>query len=412
MAAGGSVRTGQLARFLPEHGWAVTVLTVRCAPTLAVDAPAVDGLPEQVVVHRAPGPNELLAMRGRPNVRRGLAGLVRSAAVTMARAVPIPDRQIGWYPGAVRLGRRLLDEIPHDVVLASFGPATSAIVGARLARDSSLPFVLDYRDLWSDTPHDAYLTDWHRRLAARHERACVRTAARVTCVSERMANHVAGRHGRSAGEVVAIPNGFDPEWVRARQPRSPQRPLRLVYTGAIHRFQSVEFFLEGLRTASGLGLTPDDLEVVFVGNLDPAVPSALGLDGFVRAEPFVPHRAVRGILDEADFALLIERPGYRGEFSYSAKTFDYAAAGIPVLALIEEESNSAGLLRALGTAMIVPPESPQAIAGALLAMARGEGPQPSPVDITAAPLSEFNRHKLTGRLAGVLEAALAGRAGS
>ncbi len=404
MPAGGSVRTGQLARFLPERGWEVSVVTVACSPSMSVDAPAVEALPSTVQVHRAKGPNQLVATRGRPNVQSGWTGRLRRLAVGAASMAPVPDRQIGWYPAACRVGRRALATTSHDVVLASFGPATSAIVGARLARQAGLPFVLDYRDLWSDTPHDLYFSSWHRRRAAARERKCVQQAVRITCASEPMAEHLASQHSRAPAEVVAVPNGFDPAWASPHT-RTPDGPLRLVYTGAVHRFQSVGRFLQGLRLAADRGLASGDLHVTFVGNLDPGVPRDLGVADFVTCESFKPHEEVRRILAKSDCALLIERPGYRGKFSYSAKTFDYAVTGMPVLALVEEDSNSAGLLRELDTATIVPPDNPDAIAKALLDLANGSGPSARAVNISESPLKDFNRRTLAARLAGVLDEA-------
>lgn len=425
MAAGGAIRTGQLARFLPESGWDVTVLTVECVAGVAIDHAAVEALPESVRVVRAWGPNQLVAVRGRAQVRHGAAGWLRRRAIGAAKLLAVPDRQITWYPMAVRRGRQLLAADTYDAILASYGPATSALVGARLAAISGLPFVLDFRDLWSDLPLDVFASNWHRRRAERYEARCVAQAARVTCVSDRMAEHLTARHGLGANPAVAIPNGFDPEQsllsgaesrtedVAGEEDRTDggeySRPLRIVYAGAVHRFQFVETFLAALR--AGLDANDfqrQDIEVTFVGNLSPQTPDRFGLAGIVRCEPFVPYAEVAPLLAAADALLLIEQPGYWGEFSYSAKTFDYAVTGKPVLALVEADGNSAGLLRELGTGIIVAPNDPAAIQAALADLVARPRSEPKVTDITVPPLNRFDRRRLTAELATVLSAAVDG----
>ncbi len=423
MVAGGAIRTGQLARFLPACGWDVTVLTVECATGAAIDHAAVEALPESVRVARAWGPNQLVSMRGRAQARHGVAGWLRRRAIGAAKMLAVPDRQITWYPMAVRRGKELLAAETHDAILASYGPATSALVAARLATISGLPFVLDFRDLWSDLPLDVFASDWHRRRASRYEARCVAQAARVTCVSDRMAEHLTTRHNLTSNPAVAIPNGFDPgqllpsgagrraEDAAGHEDRTvgsgDAPPLRIVYAGAVHRFQFVETFLAALRTGlEANDFQRQDIEVTFVGNLSPETPARFGLGGIVRCEPFVPHSEVAALLAAADVLLLIEQPGYWSEFSYSAKTFDYAVTGKPVLALVEADGNSAGLLRELGTGIIMPPNDEGAILTALVELLARPRPEPQAVDTTVSPLKRFDRRRLTAEMATVLAAAV------
>jgi glycosyltransferase involved in cell wall biosynthesis len=343
-------------------------------------------------------------MRGSAQPATWRGGL-RRLAVRAARLLAFPDRQLTWYPGAVRLGRSLIERDRPDVIMASYGPGTSLLVAARLARGAGLPLVLDFRDLWSDLPLDVFATRWHRRAAAWLERRCVARAARVTCTSERMASHLAERHGRPPEDVIAIPNGFDPAWLDRPTPAPPRPdgPVRLVYAGAVRRPHRLEPFFRALRNGVDSGaITPASLEIAFVGNLDHALPQRFGLDDMVQCGGFVPHAEIAALLDGADALLLIEHPGYWGKFSYSAKVFDYAIIGKPVLALAEDDSNSAGLLRALGTGIIVGPDDERGILTALVELIREARSAPCTVNPSKPPLSQFDRRYLAGRLAATL----------
>ena len=153
-------------------------------------------------------------------------------------------------------------------------------------------------------------------------------------------------------------------------------------------------------------ISPAELRLEFVGNLPPSEPRRFGVDDYVENHPYVPHRDVFGHLARADAMLLLEAPGYCGEMGYSVKLFDYMLTGKPVLAMVEEESNSARLLEAMPLARIVDQRDLKGIARELRALLAARGASPEPVDITRPPLREFDRRRLTERLASVLDDAV------
>lgn len=418
MPAGGAVRTGQVARYLPEHGWDVTVLTATVGRGVAVDRVAIEALPESVDVVRAWSPNQLLGVRGRSTSRPGTGGRLLRIAVGAAKALTVPDRQITWYPAAVRRGRDLLASRPHDAVLASYGPGTSLLVGTRLAALARLPLVLDFRDLWSDLPLPVFPTPVHRALCRRLERGCVARAAALTCVSEPMASHMRRRHGLDDDRVVAVPNGYDPalrglarEGNGGRDP-TDSAPLVLLFAGAVHRFLELDPLFEALKAERVAGRCgPGRLRLEFLGNLSPELPRRFGLEDQVTCADFVGHRDAVRAMGKADALLLIEGPGYWGRFSYSAKLFDYLLTGRPVLALVAPGGNSARVLREAGVGTIVEPGDTAGIARALRRLVAEGRRSAIDIDVGRALGRAFDRRELVGRLARVLEAAVQGAGG-
>jgi glycosyltransferase involved in cell wall biosynthesis len=412
MVAGGAPRAHQFCKYLPEFGWAPTVLTGPATAAEAVDDGALRELPGCVAVVRAPCPLAERGSRGLPNPRAGLAGFVRRAARAACRLALLPDRQVLWKSGAVRAGLEASRREPHDAILATFGPGSNLLVGQRLAELTGLPLVVEFRDLWADLPHPVFATPLHRRLAERMERRAVAAARRVVAVSERMAGHLAARHGRRPEEVVAIANGFDPADLArvrdAREGQGPDRPFRLCYAGSVYGQYDLGPFLDVLGELARQGaVSSENLRVEFVGNFPPEEVARRGLAGLVECRPHVPHAAVFDAFARADALLVIEAPGYWAEFSYAAKVFDYLLPGKPVLALVEAGGNSARLLEAAGLGRIAHPADRAAIRGALLDVLRLKGAPPKKMDIAAPPLADFDRRRLSQRLAGVLDEAAA-----
>jgi len=416
MVAGGAPRAHQFCKYLPEHGWAPTVLTGPVAAGSAVDDAALGELPDCVEVVRADCPLAARGARGAPDRRRGLAGIARRAAQTASRLVLVPDRQVLWKRRAVRAGLAALGRARHEAVLATFGPGTNLLVGRRLAEASGLPLVVDFRDLWADLPHPVFPTPLHRSFAGRLERRAVAAASRIVAVSERMAAHLAERHGRRPEEAAAITNGFDPaDAGRVRDERGPAadgRPFRLCYTGSVYGQYDLGPFLDVLGGLLREGtVDPAALRVEFTGNFPPEEAARRGLSAVVECRPHVPHAGVFEAFARADALLMIEAPGYWAEFSYAAKVFDYLLPGKPVLALVEPGGNSARLLEAAGLGRVAHPADRAAIRRALLDCLALKGAPPKAMDISRPPLAGFDRRRLAGKLAAVLDdAADAGRA--
>jgi glycosyltransferase involved in cell wall biosynthesis len=412
MAAGGAPRSGQFAKYLPQFGWAPTVLTVQADPKTSIDNAALDAMPDEVEVVRAFSPLSKVAVRGAPNPRGGLAGVRRVVGRSLLQFCLPPDRYLAWYPQAVKAGKRALANKPHDAVFATYTPGSNLIIGARLARWAGLPLVVEFRDLWGDDPMASFVTPAHRKYCQWLERRIVRQAAKVVAVSEGMARRLADRHGRDPSDVASIPNGFDPACAplaRDDRPAGP-RPFRLCYTGSVDKHHDLGPFFRALRRLLDDGsVTPETMRVQFVGNLSPQEPARWGVESLVEVEPTRAHREVFDVLAGADALFVLEAPGYWAEFSYSAKIFDYLLTGKPVLALIEEQGNSARLLAAAGVGRIAQPHKIDEIAAAIVGLLSLKGAAPRPVDIEQPPYRGFNRRHLTQKLAAVLDEAMESR---
>lgn len=409
MIGGGAPRLAQFCKYLPQFGWAPTVLTVPETPGMALDQAALGELGEEVEVVRAHCPLLRAAQRGRPNPRHGLRGLLRRTKRTLSRLAFVPDWQIVWYPFAMRAGSRLLETQRFDAVMASFGPATSLLVGARLARRFGLPLVAEFRDLWADLPFPPWPTPLHHAICRRLERRVVRQAAKVIAVSDAMAAHLQQRHHLRETNVAAITNGFDPDdLARARDTRPAEnssQPITICFTGSVYGAIDFEALFAAVAELAAEGLArPEQLRLQFVGNMTLERAERAGVAPFVELHGPVAHCEVFGFLAGSDALMLMEPPGYWAEFSYGAKLFDYMLAGKPILALVEPDSNTGRVVAEMGYGWTVHPRDREGIRRVLLELLQQRPPRRT-ADVEREPWRRFNRRRLTERLAQVLDEA-------
>ena len=192
-----SPRALGFARFLPEHGYDVAVVTGPGDSSglwTPEDRSLLDLVPSTTEVHRVNGPQPTAS---RPLGRVGDRLLGRSP----------PDVR-SWIREAVDLGLRIGRDA--DVIIGELAPYESALVAERLARTLGKPWVADLHDPWALDEMWLYPTGVHRRLDRRRMRRLLGSAAAViTTANEASRRLVVAFPELAAHPPVAVPIGFD-----------------------------------------------------------------------------------------------------------------------------------------------------------------------------------------------------------
>ncbi len=330
----GAVRAGKLAKELTAAGHEVRILTAEqqlLPQSLPLEVPEkhitrtrwwnVNGLP--------------LALFGRQQQRYRRSEAPPSGAfakiVRLYRTLlNIPDGQIGWYPHAVRAGRRLIADWSPDMIYASAPPFSGLMVARRLALEADLPWVGELRDLWTDN----YYADWpawRRSVEAPLERRVLTSAVGLVTVSEPLAERLRIKYDRP---VAVIPNGFDPDDYPDEDLRSDANTLRIVYTGTVYpgRQDPAPLF----AAVKSLGEHGSNIKIEFYGRTLPGIRQLAAQYGIqdqvgVRAE--VPFRESARLQAGADILLLLQWNSAAEPGVFTGKLFEYLGARRPVLAV-------------------------------------------------------------------------------
>lgn len=379
----GSVRPAKIAKYLPEHGWEPTVLTVdrfvSRPATMPLEMPEarvvrarfVDPLGLGIRAARGEAGPSAAAHPPSADGRAPLGRAVRRRMYDLARrllpvnAVRVPDRLMPWYPAAVRRGGRLLAAGGFDALLSTSPPPTAQLVAATLARRSGLPWVADMRDPWTTDLTQRRREPW-QSLEAGLERRTMGRATTVVTVSEILAEAFAARFGRPC---LSIPNGFDADLPDAPAPSTLGR-LTLTYTGSVYAGLQdpapLLAALAGLRAAGRL--SPDELTLRVYGNDRgdlPALAAAHGAGEFIAYHDAVPHPEALLRQREGHALLHLGFPDPAMAGYYSLKVFEYLQAQRPILALGRAGGIVDALLRECGVGRVL--ETADEVAAQLIA---------------------------------------------
>lgn len=297
---------------------------------------------------------------------RSLSGRDIRITNLLNRWLTIPDPQITWYLPAVREGLRLVRADRPDLIFASQGPRTDLLVAASLGRRTNVPVVMEYRDLWTNSPyrHLAAPTALHRWIHRGLERRALGSAAAVTCLSEGIREHLwAAQPGLARMPVEVNYNFFDPP-VHAPIHRNTVAPFRICYLGALYESRHPGVFFDALaEIIRRARLTPAQIRFDWAGPIVDIRDLARRVDRnalapFVNYRGDLPHSEAMAVLQESHVALVLTSPA--DTVHVPGKLFEAMGARVPVL-LVTRCAEAVALVNRTRAGMACRPETEEVV---------------------------------------------------
>jgi glycosyltransferase involved in cell wall biosynthesis len=351
----GYLRALKFCRYLPEHGWQPSVLTVHPRAYTQTNPSQLSEVPATVSVRRAFAldAQRHLSFKGR-----------------YLKAMSLPDRWVSWCLGAVPAGLRLLRQQKCDAILSTFPIASAILIGWILHRLTGKPWIVDLRDSMTepDYPSDRLTWKVYRWL----EKLAVRDAAHLIFTASSAIKMYLERYPElSPARCSLILNGYDEEDFRhvVASPARTNRPFRLVHMGLLYPSERDPrpFFqaLSQLQKDGALDASQVQIELRasgFDSTYEPMIRDH-GLENLVRLLPPLPYREALQDSANADGLLLFQAANC--DHQIPAKIFEYLRLAKPILALTSHTGDTAALLRETGGSTIVDIADWQAIHRAL-----------------------------------------------
>lgn len=379
---GGSARWRSLVRHLAHVGWEVDVVSAPIARSA-----------DPFARHQQTGRSMAVRARMMSRLRRLTEPIWRFAGIQ-----PLPLSTL-WIPRGAREVRRRLCERRYDVVLAT-GPQMAALPAARLGIiGSSVPFVVEFRDLWAGNP--AY--DRGGPLLAALERSVLARARGVVAVTPQAMADLQARHPSIARLVEQVPNGFEPELLEWRRDREPCVPLTLVHSGTLIPQRPVAPLLNVLREEPYRSA----FRLVLHGYAAPEIQDEIAASGGGCDVQLVPPSSWRDAICRvagADAALVTQGRGAGDAHAIAAKVYEYLALGKPVLCITDGGATEMLVKRLCGDELCARLGSPDSIRRALDRLMRPPAPAPVPPEL----LEPYSRRFIAAQMATLLERAAAG----
>ena len=372
------------ARYLPQHGCDVSILTVRKPATPTYDPELARQVPPETGVFRAFNPEMPYAFRdriwkalisgSRPQKTAPRPAGWKSLPKELIQRIFSPDVQVVWTPFAIRAMRRIVAERGITTVLVNLPPYSCLRIAAAVKRHfPAVKLILDFRDEWIDNYLLMFDSAANRRkldLAYRLEREAVEPADYVAAVTRSQLAQIRRRYpAQPDSKFLYAPNGYDPDLFRGftRRPHAPGRVI-VTYFGTVYANEAYRPIADYLDALENLPQdVRDKIETRFIGRV------AKEAEGFfegrtspIRRLGFMTRGEGLKYLAESDYHLMPAG----NPTTHAGKLFDYLATGIPIFALGSDGSEIAQVLRETRSGFSVDPADPAALRDAVLAAFR------------------------------------------
>lgn len=417
----GVQRWVKFAKYLPEEGWQPVIYTPENPEQLAKDTSLEAEVPEETEVIKTHiiEPYELYkkvlrksghskeAVEVNP-VNAQHKSLLQKAAMWVRGNLFRPDPRCLWIRPSVRFLKKYLAEHPVDLIVSTGPPQSMHLIGRRLARETGLPWIADFRDPWTRIFYFKHLQmtkateRWHEKM----EKKVLDEASAVVAVSPLVQQEF---QSMTDTPVELITNGFDEcdfegsECTEAYG--GPEKNFTITHTGL--------FAADGNPTVLWDVLSEkcakDEqfrklLKIKLIGKNDEQIIKALedrGLKDMLEDMGYQPHSAA--VQEQRTASVLIlplrKEPEYKAVLP--GKLFEYLASFRPVLGIGQTDGAMAMILNETKTGKVIDWEDKEGISEYIEKC--WERHLEGRLTTEGADLSHFTRRSITRRMVQLFE---------
>ena len=417
----GVQRWVKFAKYLPEEGWQPVIYTPENPEQLAKDTSLEAEVPEETEVIKTHiiEPYELYkkvlrksghskeAVEVNP-VNAQHKSLLQKAAMWVRGNLFRPDPRCLWIRPSVRFLKKYLAEHPVDLIVSTGPPQSMHLIGLRLARETGLPWIADFRDPWTRIFYFKHLQmtkateRWHEKM----EKKVLDEASAVVAVSPLVQQEF---QAMTDTPVELITNGFDEcdfegsECTEAYG--GPEKNFTITHTGL--------FAADGNPTVLWDVLSEkcakDEqfrklLKIKLIGKNDEQIIKALedrGLKDMLEDMGYQPHSAA--VQEQRTASVLIlplrKEPEYKAVLP--GKLFEYLASFRPVLGIGQTDGAMAMILNETKTGKVIDWEDKEGISEYIEKC--WEMHREGRLTTVGADISRFTRRSTTRQMAGLFD---------
>ena len=413
----GVQRWVKFAKYLPSEGWQPVIYTPENPEQLAVDESLAAEVPAEaeVIKTRIVEPYEIYKKMLRKSghskeavevnpVNAQNKSFLQKVAMWVRGNLFRPDPRCLWIGPSVRFLKKYLSEHPVDLIVSTGPPQSMHLIGRRLAKETGLPWIADFRDPWTKIFYFKHLSmtrateKWHKKM----EKKVLDDASVVVAVSPLVQQEF---QQMTQTSVELITNGFDEcDFATERCHEAdggPDKEFCITHTGLFAADGNPTVLWEVLAKKYAADESfRKALKIKLIGKTDDSILKALrdaGLEGTVEDMGYQPHAVAVEQQRKASLLILPLRKEPEYKAVLPGKLFEYLASWRPVLGIGQPDGAMSLILNTTKTGVVFDWEDRTSIARFIDLCWKNhlEGR----LIVEDADISQFTRHNLTRRMA-------------
>jgi len=411
----GVERPLKFAKYLPNFGWRPVVLTVKSAVFHAYNLTGMENV-KNLTVYRT-GLIDFLNIKDKmiktsltlPSPAKGEGLEIKKGPLKYLLGIfnqyfLIPDDKIGWMPFAVKEAVKIIKKEKIDVIYTTGDPFSTFLIGLMLKKITKKPWVVDYRDSWTDfeLTNPMYFKGKYRQaLESLMEFHVLKNADKIISVSPLINDKLQKKHDKIDKEKYdLIYNGYDPDDFNNIQ-KTKNKKFVITHTGIFNATRSPVMFLGALRELFDEDKKlKENMEIRLIGSsLGEDINELIirqGLSQNVKVAGYLKHDDCVKEIVNADALLLIQ--SYDNLEAYSGKIFEYLYSKNPIIALAPPLGCAAELIKKTKSGIIAEENNTENIKRIIKEIYHKRDFTPD-MDI----IKQYDRVKLTEKLAKIFD---------
>lgn len=335
----GAQRPYRLAKYLTSNGWEPIILTKRLPGKppegiRIIETPyndVIGTLKSSFGFDRQKGLHEQMHIQESKNSTH--SAWQSKIIKIMREIIAFPDDFIGWQKFALESACELLNNVRIDAMISTSYPVTSHLIASKLKRKYRIPWVADFRDLWTQNHYVRKYRLIH--LAEKCLEKKTLSGADLLVTVHPLTDVLREMHRDK--NAICITNGYDP----ADYPETEVHlsgKFSITYTGILYAgkrdpsmlFRVIDQLIKERK------IDRDRLEINFIGCSEKWLTEEVksyGLEEIVRIQGMIPREEALRIQRESQVLLIIRWKNKNEEQIIPGKIFEYFGARRPILAI-------------------------------------------------------------------------------
>ena len=346
-----AVRTGKLAKYLPRFGWNPIILSVKEIDFYQKDE---EIYPDDLNIIRTESFDlcriaKLIKKTNKDNFSYKLHRKKEKITNFVKSLFPIDDK-IGWMPFCYFKAKKIIKKNKIQLIFVSIGGVHhQAITAYFLAKKFNIPFVLEFRDLWSDHPF-IRRSYFGKIINSYWEKKVVNSASRIISLAPKQREFLKKKYNLSNIGIEFIPNGYDEDHFKKKfLHKHEKNTFILTFCGSFYKNLAPSDLFDSILN---LEENKINIRIRFIGNfrnqffdLKNQFESKSSSKNI--SIEIIPRITYLQLLDElylSDVLLLFLPKGSKYDLILHAKLFDYMAVRKPILAFCSKNSDVENLI--------------------------------------------------------------------
>ena len=351
----GGYRIIKFCKYLPLFGYNPIILTPEKPNTRAYDRNMLKQIDSSIRVYRTatlePFRQQATGQKTAPSgnsdsnnpasPQASSFSLLKKIKRNIKQNLSVPDSSFFWAWFGLKQGVQAVKKEKIDIILSSSPPQSVHMLANRIANMTSLPNVLDFRDLWTQNTSYAEknLPPYLLKRDRKYELKVLKDCSGIIANTDTFRNQLLEKNSFLDNEIVrTVTNGVDPDdFTKYVSERPKNEKFTMLYSGSLYgQHRNPDFFLAAIQQWIKEDLSvKEKLQIEFIGNKTPEYDNMVnkfGLSGIVKGTEWMPQEKLFEKLIASDLLLLFQGFDSVLNSAIPRKLFEYMITNKDILA--------------------------------------------------------------------------------